>query len=1239
MKVGRNDPCPCGSGKKYKKCCIDRPIRITSNINTIPIEKEVSDYKYIEPNSERLVQVVSQYAIQDVIKAAFCINCWRNNRSVLAQALTLNMAIYKVSVYGEKRIETFSDLSEFYDQISPFLEITPREDLTLNDFGEVYISYRGEEYPVILGTGHEQVYAAMRFMLVLADILDRSDELSDVLCYCKTIINALEDTNISESENEICFELPSESFWSSIQHMFSAESFREAKKKAFKAIGYQTCPIEMRHFVSNGNESYPLYNSSVLVDYYKHLLSLATKAEYLEHIEKTILEQIENAYNFSDNKQAHVLIAPRIVDRNTHKNVTSNRFLFAAKDRGRLIIALNKDRFANNADLQKELSLTRQLHMQNQLSLAESVHRKGLKRCYGIDIKADGDIEFLLMEPLTDITSHGSILGEANQVFTCTALDMIYLLGFSENIAELIDYIEYDETEPAQILAFGGKSSLFFTWKNANRHIASGAIEYNLISVSYGTSDDFVFNYFKDTLSDFPSAKYELFSDPLCWTAQLAELGYLHIEHKGCFGFGGEVKRLGEHSYVFLAHNVEYFEIDDFTNENHIALKTIDDLNQRLFNRYSHCFNAFSILKEKVLQVLYMPKHYAETIDCSGFTKDKTRKYVNSDEYIYSGTIIIRYSVNTKALLDAIINAADRSVESDYFVELLQPLRKYSPDAFEQLVQEAKNDSCLPLTVGVSVLEQDYYYSDMAIDINIEAINYVRARKEIAKVCYNQGIVPGEYRSRDATAMIRKMQVTVVNIFEEQLSNFSKDDLHLRILEYYAVQLQGVIINMKRYASFKNLDEQVREEFEEKTRTIREDYRRSLRTAQYLLESNLAITHSSNSVICGEDDLKNLIAFADWLVVLQDNADTCHHTEFDVSFIIDNQYKVDTTITEVANQQYQDILLRKYQTDDYHIKNDTTDKDYFRMCIDAFYLDTGVDFGMLISLIEYMQLGIIVEGTAKEIFANVYEVFKGPLIHGFIDTLMDKQENDMEFIEKALNFIVLDETNLKMLDNKYHDILPIWDRENRNNRFDVKPIIMRDDKYIFSPIVLKQLCVLWKSGIIEWYLPFEIGLDSVKGILGKWKKRYEDEMVEDIAKLFTDYGCSIVEPEIELSTRFPKENYPNELGDYDIIAINEKRKEIWLIESKVLQKVGSIYEAQMQQKSFFFQHEDDKKFQRRIDFFNNNHEKILTSLKVSDDNYTILPYMITNKPFMSRYKSIEFPIIAYYELKNLLSAR
>ncbi|NLF16454.1 MAG: hypothetical protein GX595_04250 [Lentisphaerae bacterium] len=24
MWVGRNDPCPCGSGRKYKKCCLNK---------------------------------------------------------------------------------------------------------------------------------------------------------------------------------------------------------------------------------------------------------------------------------------------------------------------------------------------------------------------------------------------------------------------------------------------------------------------------------------------------------------------------------------------------------------------------------------------------------------------------------------------------------------------------------------------------------------------------------------------------------------------------------------------------------------------------------------------------------------------------------------------------------------------------------------------------------------------------------------------------------------------------------------------------------------------------------------------------------------------------------------------------------------------------------------------------------------------------------------------------------------
>ena len=37
-KIGRNDPCPCGSGKKYKKCCLERDQKEIDKDRKIPIE-------------------------------------------------------------------------------------------------------------------------------------------------------------------------------------------------------------------------------------------------------------------------------------------------------------------------------------------------------------------------------------------------------------------------------------------------------------------------------------------------------------------------------------------------------------------------------------------------------------------------------------------------------------------------------------------------------------------------------------------------------------------------------------------------------------------------------------------------------------------------------------------------------------------------------------------------------------------------------------------------------------------------------------------------------------------------------------------------------------------------------------------------------------------------------------------------------------------------------------------------
>ncbi len=39
MKIGRNAPCPCGSGKKYKACCLKLDRENRGNLGAVPIRE------------------------------------------------------------------------------------------------------------------------------------------------------------------------------------------------------------------------------------------------------------------------------------------------------------------------------------------------------------------------------------------------------------------------------------------------------------------------------------------------------------------------------------------------------------------------------------------------------------------------------------------------------------------------------------------------------------------------------------------------------------------------------------------------------------------------------------------------------------------------------------------------------------------------------------------------------------------------------------------------------------------------------------------------------------------------------------------------------------------------------------------------------------------------------------------------------------------------------------------------
>ncbi|MET4561530.1 hypothetical protein ABIA69_002698 [Lysinibacillus parviboronicapiens] len=1233
MKIKRNDPCSCGSGKKYKKCCMDK----SKTIFTIPIEESPSEFEYINDSSKKLAEVLCKYDVLDITKAVYCLNAWPRNRSALAQALTLNQSLTYVEKFGEEKIDNYSKFTNLFNEISENLQITPYEDLTLCDFGDVQITIDNIAYPIILGTGHEHVFGVMNYIEQLASVTQKELELKDLLNYNKLVINTLfgDDLDNSFEKNEVIFEIPKEDFWIRVNSLFEVEQFKVLKERAYEIMGYQNGPIEMRHFFKYEENRFPLFNASLLIDFYKKLLSIVGEEEYQQHINITIWGILENTFNKDQKSHSRVLIAPKMFNRLTSNPYTNNLFSFMTKINNKILVAINEGDYPNEEVFNAELDLFKDLHKKNELRLGESYYRKNMQGGFAIDINPNMEIYFLRIKPLTNVTTYTSLFKEKSEGFICTALDLIYFLYSIKDFEELIEFIDYIEKETAKLFMMGGKSSLYFSWKDSNQQLSSGAIDYNFISIPYGTADDYIYKYYKENLNNYPfSIDSYMFSNHYEWHVSNGEGGYSTIVHKGLLGFGGEIKKFGISTFLFLANNLEFFRPKDLDINNYNSIRVIEELNQRLFNCYGEMIFKNPFFYNKIIQIMYMPFHYAEKVDNNGFTKRQDIKYVYSDINVMNSSIIIRYTVNLDTLMQDIMNSKNREVECNYLNELIQPLEIYIGKYFEIIKNEIFKDIGLPKQVGVFSIEQDYYISDRMINFRMDSVGFAKVRKTIAQVCFESGVHPGQYKGKEATKVIRKMQQTLIRIFEDRIKDFSQKELHLTTLTYYSDQLHQSIVNLKRYSSFKDIDPQILNEFETNTRKEREKNRRNIRTAQYFLETNLSINHTDKNLICDKAEFEKLLAFADWLVVLQDNADNCHYTELDVEIHIDSEYKVDTIFSEYSNAKYEDLFRRKYEQVDYTHKNDDQDKQYLLNSVHAFNIDTGIEFSILISLLEYLQFDITSKTFSNEVAPNIFEVETSELYRDFISLLEFPCE--IEQVEKALGFITLDTRKLKCLNGTEHPILPFWEREKRNNRFDIKPVLSLGDTIILSTVLVNQLGMLWKNGIMDWYLPYEIGLDNLRKEIKNWKKRYEDEMVIDIANMFNNAKFDYVFTDFELYKRYPKSSYPQELGDYDVFAINSVKKEIWLIESKVLQKVGSIYEDQMQQKSFFFQHKDDEKFQRRIDYIVSNYSKVLVDLGIPVEKYKIVPYMVTNKLFASRYKMIDFQIISYHELAKII---
>ena len=70
-KIGRNDPCPCGSGKKYKKCCLplfERSSTQQQNSITQPPAYALADFDELDNLSNSVVDLINEGRLDEAEK-------------------------------------------------------------------------------------------------------------------------------------------------------------------------------------------------------------------------------------------------------------------------------------------------------------------------------------------------------------------------------------------------------------------------------------------------------------------------------------------------------------------------------------------------------------------------------------------------------------------------------------------------------------------------------------------------------------------------------------------------------------------------------------------------------------------------------------------------------------------------------------------------------------------------------------------------------------------------------------------------------------------------------------------------------------------------------------------------------------------------------------------------------------------------------------------------------------------
>lgn len=1112
--------------------------------------------------------------------------------------------------------------SHFRSQI----EALPYDDPVLPDFGEIKLNYRSKYYSVITGTGHTApIFSALQFLEKISESACMDAYTDSLLCYSDYCIDFLKAKNTPINEDFSLhpqFESPTFDYYENVKDFMTEEKWTGLGTPLLSMLAAESNEIVRSHFFSYNDHYYPLFNPSLVIDYQTKILLTRPDRELHSIVISSLADKLASIYDSHDIKTDYTIRKPLLLD--NKQPLLDNKKSFAYLEDSNLIVFLD---CGNEHRIEEEISAIYKAHTEDGLSIVDLEARipgKGYK-AYHVDKECK--LSIICFDEHINVDQPRIVLRGREEKRIYTAIDLMYMLMFSSEVSQIAEFDSDEKNSESQVLSWGGASDYFTVFLSEKGFISKGAIEYSNVYSEVDTSAAHIFSHYLELGGVFPfHLSSTIFADPECWNVICDDNSVYQFTRKVKALPGGALFKYDNGCSVFLSYN--FFSILKESNitQSRLSLDMFRAVTEKFFIEYHQDLSAIPPLANTLVQFC-----------CHSLSNQNPEHYVCCQKAkVSSNKLVVDFEVNSSKIASDIAEAIDRSVEYSVIGELLQPLVCLSKDSYSELFEKMELTSGQKKTLGTTAVRIDYYFNPDTYEIKETDVSELSIRKQIAKICAAAGVLPGTYERRDATEIVRKIQESVVSHLEQAIRTLERDRLHILLLSALATEQLSVNLNRTGATLTEDIEEGERIKSLEKSTQLSEKAKMRKSALLYLIETNLYLVNERKEEAIDSSKLSELLSFAKWIIYLQNSSDLCFHTDSDTKLIVEDDYRIDVELGENYSQTFEKESQRRIIAEPFNLRGDNTDRDFFEKVANAFYEDLGVHFKVLESVLHHLSDSSFSHDNVEfdEIAPNVIKAKATDVLNDYLSFVVENVP--VEDVKSAYDFLTIVPGQLKTICDTTHPILPIWEREKRNHCFAVRPIYMSNNDYIYSPIIMEEVRKRWIEGFLQFYPPFEIGLERTCTALYAWKNSYEHLFSSEVEVLLKESGCEYAKHDVDLRREDRRGNHPtiDVLGDYDVIGLNTTQKRIFIIECKVLQPIGSVFEHSNQQKRFFTKEKFDEKFQKRIDYFSKVAMSFFANHGYDTEGFTINPYMVVNKVFSSYYKHVQFPIVTFDELKR-----